>query len=110
MPKQALINAFYNMSAKPRSGSSILFNFVQNCSTSFVGSEFAAAKVVNYFGLSKKNRFLGDFLFWKRHFAPTVYSLEKWAILIKRTFWWLGVLRSFLGSSLVSPWSFIRGE
>ena len=30
------------------------------------------------------------------------------AILIKSIFWWLGVLRFILGSSLVSPWSLTR--
>ena len=30
-------------------------------------------------------------------------------ILIKSTFWWLGVLWVFLGSSLVLPWSLTRG-
>ena len=42
------------MSAKPRSGSSILFNLVQNCSTSFFCFEFRGAKVVIFLICAKK--------------------------------------------------------
>ena len=37
-----------------------------------------------------------------------IRDVKEAAILRKVLFWWLGVLRFILGSSLVSPWSLIR--
>ena len=116
----------------------------------------STAKVMNYFGLSKKRVIFGWFLFrnwWVNFFRNRVNLFRKWdnfirfsilrkvlfgeagswvgvlsvvsrsslggiregirevketAILINSTFWWFGVLWSFLGSSLVSRWSFTR--
>ena len=37
-----------------------------------------------------------------------IREVKEMAILINSTFWWLVVLRSFLGSSLVYPWPLSR--
>ena len=36
-----------------------------------------------------------------------IREVKEIAILINSSFWWLGVLWSFIGSSLVLPWSLI---
>ena len=39
-----------------------------------------------------------------------IREVKESAILTNSTFWWLGVLRFILGSSLVRPWSFTRSR